>query len=57
MERFRSIEALMPNPAPAPNRRPRSPLGASGQFEYLVYAPPASPAAVGEARRSAHELA
>lgn len=37
--------------APAPNRRPRFPLGASRQFEYLVCAPPAAPAAVGEAQR------
>ena len=38
-------------PYPAPNRRPRFPLGALGEFECLVCAPPASSAAVGEARR------
>jgi len=41
-----------PNKAPAPNRRPRFHLGGSGGFEYYVSAPPASPAAVGDARRS-----
>jgi signal peptidase I len=41
------------NKAPAPNRRLHSPLGGLGEFEYLVCAPPASPAAVGEAQRSA----
>jgi hypothetical protein len=40
-----------PNQAPAPNRRPRFPLGGLGGFEYLTCAPSASPAAVGEARR------
>jgi len=39
------------NKAPAPNRRPHFPLGGLGEFEYAVCAPPASPAAVGEARR------
>ena len=39
------------NYAPAPNRRPRFPLGGLGAFEYLVCAPPPSPAAIGEARR------
>jgi len=42
---------MKPNKAPAPNRRPRFSLGGLGEFEYLVYAPPSSPAAVGEARR------
>jgi hypothetical protein len=46
-------EALRANKAPAPNRRPRFPLGISGQSEYAIYAPPASPAGVGEAQRSA----
>jgi hypothetical protein len=40
------------NEAPAPNRRPRFPPGTLGQFEYNVCAPPASPAAAGEAQRS-----
>jgi hypothetical protein len=39
------------NNAPAPNRRPRFPLGGPGEFEYPVGARPASPAAVGEAQR------
>ena len=39
------------NKAPAPSRRPRFPLGSLQEFEYLVCAPPASPAAVGEAQR------
>ena len=41
----------MPNHAPAPNRRPRFPLGSLGEFEYCFCAPAAVPAAVGEARR------
>jgi len=41
------------NKAPAPNRRPRFPFAALGEFEYPVCAPPPLPAAVGEARRSA----
>jgi hypothetical protein len=40
-----------PNNAPAPNRRPLIPLGGFAGFDYLFFAPPASPAAVGEARR------
>jgi len=40
-----------PNKAPAPNRRERFPLGGLRGFGYLFSAPPASPAAVGEARR------
>jgi hypothetical protein len=43
--------SMTANKAPAPNRRPRFPLGGLGEFEYLVCAPSASPAAVGEARR------
>jgi len=39
------------NKAPAPNRRPRFSLGGHGEFDYHVRAPPASSAAVGEARR------
>jgi hypothetical protein len=42
-----------PNLAPAPNRRPRFLLGTSAGFEYIVCAPPACPAAVGEAQRYA----
>ena len=41
------------NEAPPPNRRLRSPLDRLGQFEDLIHAQPAFPAAVGEARRSA----
>src|ERR1041385_9214156 len=37
--------------APAPNRRPRFPLGGPEAFEYRGCAPPSCPAAVGEARR------
>jgi len=44
---------MMPNHAPAPNRRLRFPLGSLGEFDYPVCAPPTSLAAVGEARRSA----
>ncbi len=40
------------NKAPAPNRRPRFPLAASGQLEYFVCAQSPAPAAVGEAQRS-----
>ncbi len=40
-----------PNKAPAPNRRPRFPVGSMGGFVYRVCAPPTSPAAVGEAQR------
>jgi hypothetical protein len=40
-----------PSEAPAPNRRPRFPLGALGELVYLFSASPASPAAAGEARR------
>lgn len=39
------------NKAPAPNRLPRFPLGSLGRFDYPFCAPPASPAAVGEAHR------
>jgi len=42
-----------PNQAPPPNRRPHFPLGSLGDVEHLVCALPASPAAVGEARRYA----
>ncbi len=41
------------NKAPAPNRRPRFPIGGVGEFEYRVCARPATPAAVGESQRSA----
>ncbi len=37
--------------APAPNRRPRFPLGGEGVFVYHFCAPTAFPAAVGEAQR------
>lgn len=40
-----------PNNAPAPNRRPRFPLGGLGRFDYRFCALPAFLAAVGEARR------
>ena len=43
----------MATPAPAPNRRPRFPLGGSGAFVYPVCAQRAVSAAVGEAQRSA----
>jgi len=46
----------MPNKAPAPNRRQRFPLGSSAYCDYLFYAPSASPAAVGEARRWTKEV-
>ncbi len=39
------------NQTPAPKRRPRFPLGAQAELDYLFYAPSASPAAVGEAQR------
>jgi len=45
------IEQGAHNQAPAPNHRPRFPLGGTVSFVYLFCAPPASPAAVGEARR------
>jgi len=40
-----------PNQVPASNRRPRFPLGALSMFVYHFCAPPASPAAEGEAER------
>jgi hypothetical protein len=47
----------MANKAPAPNRRPRFLFGASRWFDCPSCAPPASPAAVGEAQRQgAHEF-
>jgi hypothetical protein len=42
---------MMPNHAPAPNRRPRFPLGTLAGFGYMFCAQPSSPAAVGEAQR------
>jgi hypothetical protein len=39
------------NNAPAPNRRPRLPLGIRRGFEYLFCARPSSPAAAGETQR------
>lgn len=45
-----------PNKAPAPNRRPRLPLVGLGALVYFFRAPPAFPAAVGEARRSATQI-
>jgi hypothetical protein len=44
----------MANKPPAPNRRPCFPVAATPGFCYLLCAPPASPAAVGEAQRSGH---
>lgn len=44
------------NKARAPNRRPRFPLLTLRGLVYSFCAPPASPAAVGEARRSAAEV-
>jgi len=41
----------IPNQAPAPNRRLHFPFGSFGEFECVVCAPPACPAAVGEAQR------
>jgi hypothetical protein len=38
--------------APPPDRRPRIALGGFGKLEYIVCAPPASSAAVGEAQHS-----
>ncbi len=40
------------NQAPAPNRRPRFPVGSPGEMDYHLCAPPASPAAVVEAQRT-----
>jgi hypothetical protein len=40
---------MLPNYAPPPKPRPRFPRGGLVEFEFLVYAPPTSPAAVGEA--------
>lgn len=40
-----------PNKTPAPNRRPGFPLGSAAWFGCLFCAPPAFPAAVGEAQR------
>jgi hypothetical protein len=45
----------MPNKAPTPNRRLRFPLGALRESLYTFSAPPASSAAVGEARRWAEQ--
>jgi hypothetical protein len=39
------------NLAPAPDRRPRFPLGTLVGFVYFICAQPAAPAAVREARR------
>jgi hypothetical protein len=47
------LVAFWPNKAPAPNRRPRFPFAALFPFGYPFCAPPASPAAVGEAQRYA----
>jgi hypothetical protein len=48
-----STETMGAEHAPAPNRRPRFLLGTLHGFLYLLSAPPASPAEVGEARCSA----
>jgi hypothetical protein len=40
-----------PNNTPAPNRRPRFPLGGLAPFVYPFCAPPAPSAAAGEAQR------
>jgi len=45
------IEQDAHNEAPAPNRRLRFPVGGFSQFDRAVCAPPAAPAAVGDARR------
>jgi hypothetical protein len=50
---FGHFEEPAPNEAPAPNRRPRFPIGGLGNFEYGFCGPPAFAAAVGEAQRSA----
>src|SRR5207249_6544389 len=42
-----------PGPYPAPNRRPHFAFAMSCKFDYPFCAPPASPAAAGEPRRSA----
>jgi len=42
------------NKAPAPNRRSHFPLGSLREFVDLFCAPPAFPAAVGEAQRYGH---
>jgi len=46
-----SVATSSANKAPAPNRRPRFALGRLRESEYFVCAPPAVPAAVGEAQR------
>ena len=46
------MRTMSPNHAPAPNRRPRFPFAGLIPFEHHFCAPPASPAVVGEARRS-----
>jgi hypothetical protein len=47
-----SLVSPLANKSPAPNRRPRSPVGALGKFSFFVCAPPAFPAVAGEAQRS-----
>jgi len=42
---------MMPNQAPAPNRRPVLPLAGPRGLEHPVCSSPAFPAAVGEAQR------
>jgi hypothetical protein len=46
------MKAIAPNKAPATNRRLRFPFDGPGAVACLFYAPPASPAAVGETRCS-----
>jgi hypothetical protein len=51
MRCFKDYGKGRPNKAPAPNRRPRFPLGGLQEFAYHLCALPSSPAAVGEAQR------
>jgi hypothetical protein len=48
---MRKMPVETPKKAPAPNRRPRFPLGSLVGFDCPFCVPPPSPAAVGESRR------